>query len=99
MGVDAHGDTTSTAVRSSVVAALLEGRGVARGEVGIAAIALNNPTLVLCQLSDSRTYVRTEAKLKMLDPVEILMPTGSMGSAMEAGASMTSKPSKLFQVI
>jgi len=33
---------------------IVEGRGSARGEIGIASISLTSPTLVLCQFSDTR---------------------------------------------
>lgn len=54
--------TTLEAPNASCLVAVVEGRGGARGEVGVAALWLDNPTLVLCQFSDSRTYVRTLAK-------------------------------------
>ena len=44
---------TSTNPDPSCFVAILEGRGSAKGEVGIAAICLTNPRLVLCQFSDS----------------------------------------------
>ena len=47
--------------------AVVEGRGNARGEVGIASIGLNNPTLAICQFSDSRTYVRDKLSLRKLN--------------------------------
>ncbi|XP_059093663.1 mutS protein homolog 4-like isoform X2 [Tigriopus californicus] len=72
-----RGDQDST-FQSCCIVAVLEGRGGARGEVGLAVIALDNPTLVLCQFSDSRTYTRTLTKLELFRPMEILIPlTGS----------------------
>lgn len=68
-----RGDQDST-FQSSCIVAVLEGRGGARGEVGLAAIALDNPTLILCQFSDSRTYTRTLTKLELFRPSEILIP-------------------------
>ena len=65
---------------ASSFVALIEGRGTARGEVGIAAICLTNPVLVLCQFSDSNTYPRTMTKLLALNPSHILIPdTGTSG--------------------
>ena len=52
---------------------IVEGRGSARGEIGLASISLTNPTLVLCQFSDSRTYSRTLAQLTLFNPSEILV--------------------------
>ncbi|RLU22266.1 hypothetical protein DMN91_004544 [Ooceraea biroi] len=54
--------------------ALTAGRGDASSEVGLAAIDLQYPYLILCQISDCQTYVNTLTKINMLDPVEILMP-------------------------
>ena len=41
-------------VDSSCYVAVIEGRGKARGEVGLACISLNSPNLIICQFSDSR---------------------------------------------
>ncbi|KYN19241.1 MutS protein like protein 4 [Trachymyrmex cornetzi] len=56
------------------IIALTAGRGDARNEVGLAAIDLQYPYLVLCQISDCQTYVNTLTKINVVDPVEILMP-------------------------
>lgn len=56
------------------LAAITEGRSNARGEVGIAAIDVNSPELVLCQLSDDMWYSGTIIKIQMLNPVEVLLP-------------------------
>lgn len=77
---------------SSCVVAILEGRGGARGEVGLASIHLNNPCLILCQFADTRTYSRTLAKLSQLNPGEVLIP-------MTAGALDATAYSKLYQDI
>ena len=53
--------------------AIVEGRGSARGEIGLASISLSSPTLILCQFSDTRTYVRTLTKLAIFNPSEILV--------------------------
>ncbi|XP_071555070.1 mutS protein homolog 4 [Temnothorax nylanderi] len=65
---------TSSNAESCVVIALTAGRGDARNEVGLAAIDLQYPYLMLCQISDCQTYVNTLTKINILDPVEILMP-------------------------
>ncbi|KAL0130729.1 hypothetical protein PUN28_002386 [Cardiocondyla obscurior] len=65
---------TSSNVDSSVVIALTAGRGDARNEVGLAAIDLQYPYLILCQISDCQTYINTLTKINVLDPIEILMP-------------------------
>lgn len=42
--------------------------------MGIAAIDINSPELILCQLSDDMWYSGTIIKIQMLNPVEILLP-------------------------
>ena len=60
--------------------AILEGRGSAKGEVGMAAICLTNPMLVLCQFSVSTTYPRTLTKLLSINPAQIIIPdSGTSG--------------------
>jgi hypothetical protein len=51
--------------------ALTEGRGLARGEVGIAALDINYPHLILCQISDTQAYVNTLTKINVLNPLEV----------------------------
>ena len=51
--------------------ALVEGRGLARGEVGFASIDLRNPQLILSQFSDSQTYSKTMTKLQLMNPHEV----------------------------
>ncbi|KAG5327604.1 MSH4 protein, partial [Pseudoatta argentina] len=65
---------TSSNAESCVVIALTAGRGDARNEVGLAAIDLQYPYLILCQISDCQTYVNTLTKINVVDPIEILMP-------------------------
>ncbi|KAI5720697.1 hypothetical protein M8J77_010482 [Diaphorina citri] len=69
------GSSSSTQTeQSNVIMAITEGRGQARGEVGIAAIDTKHPKLVLCQISDSPTYIHTLTKIHVLNPVQIIMP-------------------------
>jgi len=51
--------------------ALTSGRGDASSEVGLAAIDLQYPYLILCQISDCQTYVSTLTKINMFDPIEV----------------------------
>ncbi|KAB0793781.1 hypothetical protein PPYR_13401 [Photinus pyralis] len=72
------GGSTSTRVSSNesrIIMALSEGRGDAMCEVGIAAINVDCPSLVLCQISDSQSYVNTLTKINVLNPTEILIPS------------------------
>uniref|UniRef100_M3YHF4 MutS protein homolog 4 n=1 Tax=Mustela putorius furo TaxID=9669 RepID=M3YHF4_MUSPF len=57
----------------SVVAAVVEGRGLARGEIGMASIDLKSPQIILSQFADNTTYAKVITKLKILSPLEIIM--------------------------
>ncbi|XP_011300600.1 mutS protein homolog 4 [Fopius arisanus] len=57
-----------------VIVAVTSGRGQARGEVGIAAIDLEYPHIILCQMSDDNSYVNALTKINIFRPVEILIP-------------------------
>ena len=59
---------------TAYIVALVEGRGIARGEIGMASIDLKSPMLVLSQFPDSPTYVKVMTKLHILNPIEIIMP-------------------------
>ncbi|KAF7254801.1 hypothetical protein EYD10_01306 [Varanus komodoensis] len=69
--------TSSSAVSThsvaSVIVAVIEGRGLARGEVGMASIDLKNPEVVLSQFADNTTYAKVITKLRILTPLEIIM--------------------------
>lgn len=72
------GNTTNNIHNSSgdsqVILALTEGRGHATGEVGIAAMDVNSPSLVLCQISDNLHYSDALNKIQILNPSKILLP-------------------------
>lgn len=51
---------------------LTEGRGSAQGEIGLAAIDLKRPILILCQISDSQNYMNTINKINILNPAEVI---------------------------
>lgn len=53
------------------IVVLTEGRGSAQGEIGLAAIDLKRPVLILCQISDTQTYVNTINKINILNPAEV----------------------------
>ncbi|XP_053538579.1 mutS protein homolog 4 isoform X2 [Ictalurus punctatus] len=59
---------------ASVIVAVVEGRGLARGEIGMASINTRSPELVLSQFADTGTYAKVITKLHILLPFEILMP-------------------------
>ncbi|XP_039992286.1 mutS protein homolog 4 isoform X3 [Xiphias gladius] len=80
---------TATSV-ASVIVAVVEGRGLARGEIGLASLNLKSPELVLSQFADTGTYAKVITKIHILVPLEILMPD----TASEKG-----KGTKLFNLI
>uniref|UniRef100_A0A8C5R1I9 MutS protein homolog 4 n=1 Tax=Leptobrachium leishanense TaxID=445787 RepID=A0A8C5R1I9_9ANUR len=75
---------------ASVIVAVVEGRGLARGEIGMASLDLKNPEVVLSQFSDNTIYVKVVTKLQILSPLEILMSNTACDS---------SSPTKLFRLI
>jgi DNA mismatch repair protein MSH4 len=66
---------------TAVIVALVEGRGLAKGEIGMASFDLKRPELILSQFSDSQTYTQVMMKLQVMQPIEVLMPS----TACEAG--------------
>ncbi|XP_069089318.1 mutS protein homolog 4 [Pleurodeles waltl] len=75
--VTGYSVTSSSAVSArsvaSVIVSVVEGRGLARGEIGMASIDLKNPEVVLSQFADNTTYAKVITKLKILAPLEIIM--------------------------
>ncbi|CAI8046744.1 MutS protein homolog 4, partial [Geodia barretti] len=66
---------------TAVIVALVEGRGLAKGEIGMASFDLKRPEVILSQFSDSQTYTQVMMKLQVMQPIEVLMPS----TACEAG--------------
>ncbi|XP_056009857.1 mutS protein homolog 4-like isoform X2 [Ostrea edulis] len=85
-----HSRSAAINPNSAIIVAIVEGRGMARGEIGMASIDLRSPTLNLSQFSDTQTYVQTMTKLHRYQPMEIIMPS----TAFDNGA-MT----KLFKLV
>lgn len=52
--------------------AITEGRGDARGEVGIAAINMQHPHLILSQISDRHSYPKALTKILVFNPIEVI---------------------------
>lgn len=50
---------------------MTEGRGAEQGEVGLAAIDFKRPVLMLCQISDTQTYMNTINKINIWNPAEV----------------------------
>ncbi|KAF7344644.1 MutS 4 [Mycena venus] len=74
------------------VIALLEGKGVAR-EVGMAALDRDTGRVMLVQLSDCPTYVKTLHQMHLHPPALVLVPDTSLST------SDTSSPSVLVEYI
>uniref|UniRef100_H3AEP5 MutS protein homolog 4 n=1 Tax=Latimeria chalumnae TaxID=7897 RepID=H3AEP5_LATCH len=89
-----HSVTSSSAISAhcvaSVIVAVVEGRGLARGEIGMASINLRSPELILSQFADNTTYSKVITKLQILTPLEIIMPN----TACDKGTA-----TKLFSLI
>nr|XP_061798748.1 mutS protein homolog 4-like [Nerophis lumbriciformis] len=66
--------SSTSASAASVIVALVEGRGFARGEIGMASLNLKFPELVLSQFADTGTYTKVITKVHNLLPMNILMP-------------------------
>ncbi|KAK0475108.1 muts domain V-domain-containing protein, partial [Armillaria novae-zelandiae] len=65
--------TASTRHDASYVIALLEGRGISR-EVGMAALDKDTGRVMLVQLADCQTYVKTLHQMHLHNPCLILVP-------------------------
>lgn len=57
-----------------IICAISESRGLSP-VVGLAFVNLSTSEAVLCQISDNQTYVKTEHKLTVFEPTEILFMT------------------------
>lgn len=72
--------TTATSVASQdIVCAVSESRGVS-STVGLAFVNLATAEVVLCQICDSQTYVKTVTKIGVFEPSEILFMSTARGS-------------------
>uniref|UniRef100_A0A2K5YHJ3 MutS homolog 4 n=1 Tax=Mandrillus leucophaeus TaxID=9568 RepID=A0A2K5YHJ3_MANLE len=58
MGYSASSSSAISAHCPSVIVAVVEGRGLARGEIGMASIDLKNPQIILSQFADNTTYAK-----------------------------------------
>ncbi|CAK1551249.1 unnamed protein product [Leptosia nina] len=81
---------STSMVEASVILAISEGRGMARGEIGMAAIDLRHPHLVLCQFSDTLLYTHALTKINYFNPIEIIVPHTFCEGV---------QPSQLYQLI
>ncbi|XP_050724012.1 mutS protein homolog 4-like [Eriocheir sinensis] len=70
----------------STIVAVVEGRGQAQGEVGLAAVDLRRPQITLAQFSDTHTYTHTLTKLGLLNPLEVVVATTAARAECEGAA-------------
>ena len=69
--------STVTGSDQQVICAISESRGISP-IVGLAFVNLSTTEAVLCQISDNQTYTRTEQKLRIYEPSEILFMSTSL---------------------
>ncbi|VVC26209.1 P-loop containing nucleoside triphosphate hydrolase,DNA mismatch repair protein MutS, core,DNA [Cinara cedri] len=65
-------------IQNNVILVLTGGRRSAQGEIGLAAIDLKIPILIMCQINDIQTYTHTINKINIINPGEILIPNTFM---------------------
>uniref|UniRef100_A0A2K6GWV1 MutS homolog 4 n=1 Tax=Propithecus coquereli TaxID=379532 RepID=A0A2K6GWV1_PROCO len=58
MGYSATSSSAVSIHSPSVIVAVVEGRGLARGEIGMASIDLKSPQVILSQFADNTTYAK-----------------------------------------
>ncbi|KAH9036606.1 muts domain V-domain-containing protein [Lactarius pseudohatsudake] len=76
---------------ASFIISLLEGRGIAR-EVGIAALDRDTGRVMLIQLADCQTYVKTLHQMHLHYPALILVPDTFLNPKAGSGPSSRNKP-------
>lgn len=66
--------TTSNFFPSDVLMSIVEGRGKAKGEIGLAYIDLSSPILYLAQFMDNCSFDSLKMKCHVCSPAEIIFP-------------------------
>ncbi|KAL1749149.1 muts domain V-domain-containing protein [Schizophyllum fasciatum] len=102
-GTGRPGTATSAYVRheASYIVAVLEGRGVSR-EVGMAALEKDTGQVVLVQISDCPTYVKTLHQMHLHRPALVLVPdtfVASADGATTSGGKRVNSTSVLVEAI
>ena len=69
--------STMTGNEQQIICAVSESRGISP-IVGIAFVNVSTTEAVLCQISDNQTYTKTEQKLQVYEPSEILFMSTSV---------------------
>ncbi|CAG9534055.1 unnamed protein product [Cercopithifilaria johnstoni] len=68
------GNGTKLSLTSCIIFSIVEGRGSARGEIGLASIDALCSELHLSQFIDSASYARLRIQFQIQEPVEIIVP-------------------------
>ncbi|KAL3990697.1 MutS domain V family protein [Acanthocheilonema viteae] len=68
------GNATKLSLASCVIFSVVEGRGSARGEIGLASIDALCSELHLWQFIDSASYARLRIQFQIQEPVEVIVP-------------------------
>jgi len=66
--------SSETYYRRTVIMSVVEGRGQAKGEIGLAAIDCRNPVMILSQFNDNALYECLRTKCDIYRPFEIIVP-------------------------
>lgn len=65
---------------TNVIMSITEGRGKAKGEIGLSYIDLNSPTLYLAQFMDNCSFDALRMKCNVCSPNEIIFPHTFVGN-------------------
>ncbi|EJW79249.1 hypothetical protein WUBG_09842, partial [Wuchereria bancrofti] len=68
------GNGTKLSLTSCIIFSVVEGRGSARGEIGLASIDALCSELHLWQFIDSASYARLRIQFQIQEPVEVIVP-------------------------
>lgn len=58
-------------MKTTFYLAITEGRGQASWEIGVAAIDLSRPSIILCQFADTQSYLNALTKINILNATEV----------------------------
>lgn len=77
----------SSVNQQDIICAVIESRGVSP-IVGIAFLNITSTEVILCQINDSQSYVRTIQKLQVYGPSVVLVPTYSNNASFKLHSSI-----------
>ncbi|KAH9404670.1 MutS protein msh4 [Tyrophagus putrescentiae] len=91
-----HDISTTSNLFSSVIMSVVEGRGKAKGEIGLAYIDLNSPILHLVQFRDNCSFDSLKMKCHVCQPVQIIYPNTLTQNNMMMSSLVESFPDTNF---